>query len=235
MTRTNDVNWHERSSRRFFDRWSRNYEAKRISPWFRHTQQLAIDALDLRPDSTVLDVGCGTGYAVRRLAALLPQGRACGIDISLGMIEKSKELTQAHSQANIEFRVGSSSQIPYSDRSFTHLICTNSFHHYAEPLLALTEMHRVLVPGGQLALMENATDLSLYARLWDRLLRWFEDGHVRYYTSTELGDMLEAAGFVSRNLRVLRNEFLKHGKLFASIQVWRASKPVRNGPQSGLF
>jgi hypothetical protein len=87
-------------------------------------------------------------------------------------------------------------------------------------------MQRVLEPGGQLVIFENAPDLSLYTRLWDLVLRALETGHVRYYTSRELGGMLEEAGLDERRLRILRNEFRSHGKLFASIQLWSARKPA---------
>ena len=64
---------------------------------------------------------------------------------------------------------------------------------------------------------------------WDRVLRIVEKGHVRYLGSAELGELLSRAGLVDCELRVLRNEFRKHGKLFASIQVWSARTP-RQGP-----
>ncbi len=85
-------------------------------------------------------------------------------------------------------------------------------------------MKRVLVPQGQLSIFENAPELSWYTWAWDRVLRIIEKGHVRYYSSTELGKMIDEAGFQGAELRHLRNEFLKHGKLFASIQVWTAYK-----------
>ena len=59
----------ERASGDFFDGWASGFEDRRISPWFQYTQSLAIGVLELRADSRVLDVGCGTGYAVRQVAA----------------------------------------------------------------------------------------------------------------------------------------------------------------------
>jgi hypothetical protein len=86
-------------------------------------------------------------------------------------------------------------------------------------------MRRVLKPGGSLVIFENAPDLSLYTWLWDRWLRLFEKGHVRYYPSSELGMIIKQAGYKDVELRILRNELFRYGKLFASIQVWAAYKP----------
>jgi ubiquinone/menaquinone biosynthesis C-methylase UbiE len=217
----------EKASGEFFDGWAAGYEDRRISPWFQYTQSLAIEAMDLAPNSRVLDVGCGTGYAVRRLAALLPEGKACGIDISPSMVTQAKSRIPAAFADRVEFREASSASIPYPDDFFTHIMCTNSFHHYPAPHDVLMEMQRVLVPNGQIVIFENATDLSLYTRLWDLGLRLFERGHVRYYTSRDLGTMLDKAGLKECQLRVLRNEFLKYGKLFASIQLWSSRKAGR--------
>jgi ubiquinone/menaquinone biosynthesis C-methylase UbiE len=226
MTRSSQLHTKEEASGDFFDGWAEGYEDRRISPWFQYTQRLAIDTLDLRPESRVLDVGCGSGFAVRTLAYLLPQGKACGIDISQGMVEQAQRRIPPELAERIEIRQASSASIPYPEGFFTHLICTNSFHHYPDPVGVLREMQRVLEPGGQIVIFENAPDLSLYTRMWDLALRIFEKGHVRYYTSQELGALLGEAGLANPELRALRNEFRSHGKLFASIQIWSANKPA---------
>jgi ubiquinone/menaquinone biosynthesis C-methylase UbiE len=226
VTHVSQLHDKEKASGDFFDGWAAGFEDRRISPWFQYTQTLAIEALELRPDSRALDVGCGTGFAVRQMAARLPSGRACGIDISSEMVEEARRRSPAPLAGRIEFQQASSARIPYPDGAFTHILCTNSFHHYPDPEACLVEMQRVLVPGGRIAIFENALELSLYTRLWDLALRTFERGHVRYYTSQQLGAMLERAGLVERRLVAHRNEFRKHGKLFASIQLWSARKPA---------
>jgi len=208
-----------------FDRWSRNYDDGRLSRWFQYTQNLAISFMSLQKDSKVLDVGCGTGFAVLRLVSMLSDGKACGIDISSGMIEKAKANVTDDLRERVEFRQASSENIPYPTGEFDHVLCTNSFHHYPDPLRALQEMRRVLKPGGQVVVLENAPDLSWYTRVWDHLFRIIERGHVRYYSSQELGELLNQGGFERVELCRLGNEFLKHGKLFASLQVWSGYVP----------
>jgi ubiquinone/menaquinone biosynthesis C-methylase UbiE len=209
----------------FFDRWAKAYDHGRISPWFQYTQNLAIGAMSLRKDAKVLDVGCGTGFAVLQLAARVPEGLACGVDISPQMIAQARTKVPQELSHRVEFREGSSAKLPYGGDFFDHLMCTNSFHHYPDPLLALREMQRVLRPGGQLVILENAPDLSWYTWLWDRWLRLSERGHVKYYPSYELEGLLQCSGLEQIRLCHLRNERFKHGKLFASIQLWSGRKP----------
>lgn len=209
----------------YFDRWAADYDGGRIGPWFRYTQGLAIGALDLRAASRVLDVGCGTGEAVLRLAPRLTAGRACGIDIAPAMIARARSKIPPALAGRTEFRRAAADAIPYGDGAFDHVLCTNSFHHYADPRRALAEIRRVLAPGGQFVVLENAPDLSWYTWAWDRALRLLETGHVRYYPSAELGAMLRDAGFAPVELLHLGNERFKHGKVFASLQVWRGRRP----------
>ena len=220
-----DLEHHRAVNVAYFDRWAAGYDGGRIGPWFRYTQDLAIGALVLRPSSRILDVGCGTGTAVLRLAERVPQGRACGVDISSAMIAEAEAKRPAGARG-VEFRCASADAMPYPDGSFDHVLCTNSFHHYPDPLRALAEIRRVLAPGGQLVVLENAPDLSWYTWAWDHVLRRLEKGHVRYYPSSELGAMLTRAGFENTELLHLANERFKHGKVFASLQLWSAHSPT---------
>jgi ubiquinone/menaquinone biosynthesis C-methylase UbiE len=79
MSDTTELHQKEQASGDFFDGWAAGYEDRRISPWFQYTQRLAIDCLELRPDSRALDVGCGTGFAVRELAAKLSRSVAAAL------------------------------------------------------------------------------------------------------------------------------------------------------------
>jgi ubiquinone/menaquinone biosynthesis C-methylase UbiE len=88
-------------------------------------QQEALAALKLRPDDRFLDVGRGSGAAVRCTAHVVQ--RAVGLDLSPAMIARADEL--AKDIPNAEFRQGESEQLPFADGEFTALLCTTSFHH----------------------------------------------------------------------------------------------------------
>ena len=213
------------ANKAYFDQWAKSYDNGRISKWFQYTQKLALSFVPLRKDSKVLDVGCGTGFAVHQLASILEDGMACGIDVSPRMVQEATAKAPKMLSGRVEFREASSANIPYPADEFDFVLCTNSFHHYPDPLRALREMRRVLRPGGQFVILENAPDLSWYTWAWDHLLRFIEKGHICYYYSHDLEDMLNKSGFRPVRLCYLGNNFLKHGKLFASLQIWSGQKP----------
>jgi ubiquinone/menaquinone biosynthesis C-methylase UbiE len=161
-------------------------------------QEQAVAALELRSDDRLLDVGCGTGGAVRAAARIART--AIGVDLSPRMIERAR--AWPGTPANAEFRVGEASGVPAGDGEFSAVLCTSAFHHYPDPEAAAREMWRVLEPGGRLVIGDGCADIRA-ARVADWLLRRFEPGHVRLYRSAELGAILREAGFERLQVRRL--------------------------------
>jgi ubiquinone/menaquinone biosynthesis C-methylase UbiE len=229
VNRTPSSERREQLNQEFFNDWAKKYDGFRISRWFQYTQELALGQFGLHPDGSLLDVGCGTGSALLMAAERLPRGRVCGVDVSTAMVTQARAKIPVELSDQVEIRQGGAEHLPFKAGEFDYVLCTNSFHHYHDPKRALAEMRRVLRPGGELVIFENAPDLSLYTWVWDRFLRIYEKGHVRYYPSQELGGIIRNAGFEDVQLRVLRNEKFKYGKLFASIQIWAAREPAIEG------
>jgi ubiquinone/menaquinone biosynthesis C-methylase UbiE len=192
------VDERKEAARRRFDRWSKTYEHDRRSRFNARPQQEALAALDLRPGDRFLDVGCGTGAAVREAATVAE--RAVGVDLSPEMIARANEL--AAGAQHVEFVVADSEHLPFPDEAFTALLCSSSFHHYPNPTAAVREMARVLAPGGRVAIADGTGDTML-ARIADRFLRRFDRSHIRLYRSAELEAFLAAAGFADTESRQL--------------------------------
>jgi ubiquinone/menaquinone biosynthesis C-methylase UbiE len=188
----------KRSTRRWFDRRAGAYESGFTARWRDPVQRESLAALDLTADDRMLDVGCGTGAASRAAAATA--ATVVGIDLSPKMIQQAAGL--ANGIENVRFEVADAEQLPFGDREFTSVLCSNSFHHYPNPLQATREMARVLVPGGRLVIGDACADQAM-ARIADRFLRLLEPGHVRLYRSTELGSFLLEAGLTQVMLRRL--------------------------------
>ena len=93
------------------------------------------------PGSKVLDVGCGTG----EMAARLAEGgyEAWGVDIAEPMIRYA-----CHRHKSGQFRVGDVERIPFDDNSFDAVVCLGVIEYLANDERALSEIRRVLKPGG---------------------------------------------------------------------------------------
>ena len=176
-------------ARRRFGRWARTYEHDRRSRFNAIPQQRALAALELGPADRFLDVGCGTGAAVRAAAEVVE--RAVGVDLAPEMVDRARELAGGTERA--EFVVGDSERLPFPDATFTAVLCTAAFHHFPNPRQALAEMARVLAPAGRLALADGTSDLRI-ARVADAILRLLDRSHVRLYRTHELLDLIREAG-----------------------------------------
>lgn len=184
------------ASRRYFDRWAGRYER---DPWSRRLADLqsqALDSLQLDSRDRLVDVGCGTGAAVRAAASTVDL--AVGVDLSTGMIARAREL--AAGIPNVEFHEADSESLPFEDGSFSALLCTLSFHHYPSPERAVDEMARVVAAGGRILLADGVTD-RIAMRFADALLRRFQHSHVGDLRSEELEALLVGAGFAEPDTR----------------------------------
>jgi ubiquinone/menaquinone biosynthesis C-methylase UbiE len=101
----------------------------------------------------VLDVGCGTGYLLRRLGRRCPDAiELVGVDPSSPMIEAA---TRAADDDRLRFSVGTAENLAYDEDVFDLVVSTTSFDHWTDQLRGLRQCARVLVPGGALVLADQ--------------------------------------------------------------------------------
>ncbi len=185
-----DRSSHEAANARKWSKRAETYDKKRFD-YFRWMQRRALSFLDLSPGIHFLDVGCGTGFAVRHAAeALEGQGVFCGVDIAEGMIETARNASRG--LEGVRFAVATAEELPFADGYFDCLVCTNSFHHYLNPSKALAEMRRVLRAGGRAVILDVTADNPLLAWI-DRRVRRKEPEHVKFYSMSEYRDMFAQA------------------------------------------
>jgi ubiquinone/menaquinone biosynthesis C-methylase UbiE len=107
----------------------------------------------------ILDVGCGTGYLLRQLAARCPQAtELAGIDAAPTMIEVAAATA---ADDRLHFRVGTAEELPWPTGTFDLVVSTTSFDHWADQQAGLTECARAMVPSGTLVLVDQFSSLLL--------------------------------------------------------------------------
>jgi ubiquinone/menaquinone biosynthesis C-methylase UbiE len=119
-----------------------------------YLSHIILPRLALGPADHVLDVGCGMGSFSLILAKALSQMKVTGVDLSAPAIEAARSLATEMQLQNVEFRHGSASALPFPEKSFAAVVCQTLLGHVPEPKRVLSEMRRVLRPGGMMLISE---------------------------------------------------------------------------------
>lgn len=120
------------------------------------THRLGVDAFDVASDAVVVDVGCGTGSALRRIATRVVHGRLIGVDPTPRMISIARErASHDPNGARIEFVVAPAESIPLEDASADVVLAFDSIDHWRDTVTGLGEVHRVLKPNGRLVVVKD--------------------------------------------------------------------------------
>lgn len=140
-----------RGSNPLEDRMARRapgYERDGLAAILLRVQRTALAYLDLQPHDRLLDVGCGTGAAVRTAAHHTPI--AIGVDRSPAMVIQARSL--AETAPATTFLVAEAERLPFPEASFTAVLCTSVAHYLNDVHPTITEIVRVLTPAGQLVI-----------------------------------------------------------------------------------
>ena len=150
--------------------------------------------LGLRSGDYLLEVGCGGGAFLHD--ALSTGCRAAAIDHSLDMVKLAREVNREAIQKNrLEIREGEAVYLPYSDGTFTCAVMTGVFGFIEDPLRALSEVHRVLEPGGRFVLFTGTKKLLGTPAAPEPLA-----SRLHFYEDVELIVLAREAGFTEAHL-----------------------------------
>ena len=112
-----------------------------------------LEKMRLAPADNVLDVGCGAGWLSRRLAKMVPEGRAVGMDISDEMIHHARRSSVDFD--NLMFIRGEVAEIPWQPNFFSRVISVESSYYWPDPAAGLRDIFRVLNEGGSAWILIN--------------------------------------------------------------------------------
>lgn len=123
--------------------WRMNVSHSGVTDW-------GLSHIAIEKNLTILDVGCGGGRTISKLAAAATQGKVYGVDYSEEAVAASKR-TNANlvRQGRVEVRHGSVSQLPFQDGMFDLVTAVETHFWWPEPPSDMREVFRVVNPGGK--------------------------------------------------------------------------------------
>ncbi|MBZ5543311.1 MAG: methyltransferase domain-containing protein [Acidobacteriia bacterium] len=136
-----------------FNRWAEEGSGEEMEEHHLPIVEPTLALMNLQPVDRVLDVGCGTGWLGKRLAALGPGGQVVGIDVSDEMVRRAQQAGAGF--GNLTFLRGSVDRIPWESGYFTKVISVESAYYWPDPASGLREIFRVLAPGGSAWILIN--------------------------------------------------------------------------------
>lgn len=146
------------------------YEERFVPALFGPWGPVVAEAARIGSGDAVLDVGCGTGaLTVAAAATVGPEGRVTGLDANPEMLAAARRKPGA-----IEWRVGRAEALPFEDATFDAVVSQFAMMFFDDRPRALSEMMRVLRPGGHMAVavcgaVERSPGYAALAGLLDRL------------------------------------------------------------------
>ncbi|MEM7813671.1 MAG: methyltransferase domain-containing protein [Candidatus Aenigmatarchaeota archaeon] len=127
----------------FYDRTAGIYDARQQNPWTARLREAELALIGKYAKGKVLDVGCGTGFHLAWLAKNKPECKLIGCDLSAAMLEAARK-----SVPSAELVEGNAERLPFPDGSFDTVLCMFATLNQCSHQAALSEMNRVLRPGG---------------------------------------------------------------------------------------
>ena len=116
---------------------------------------LLLAALDLHPGMVVADIGAGTGYLSRRMAAAVaPGGKVLAVDVQPEMVRMLERLAKEPGVGRIEPSLGAVDDVRLPPASVDLAIMVDVYHELSQPYEVLTSIVRALRPGGRVAFVE---------------------------------------------------------------------------------
>ncbi len=171
---------------------------------FRRRCETILEWLDPLPGETVLDCGCGYGFTLHVLRQL-SEANLIGLDLEHPRLLHARD----HLAQPVSFLRASAGSLPFAAGALPKAVCSEVLEHLPDDRAAVRELHRVLAPGGLLAVTVPSANypfgwdpfnwmlehLGLPPVRGERLFSGIWYGHRRLYTASTLANLLRGAGF----------------------------------------
>lgn len=176
------------SVREEFDTWAAEGRDKGMEDQHWHTARHVLARMPVEPDDTVLDLGTGSGYALRALRKAGGIRRAYGLDGAPEMLRNARSYTD---DPEIAYVRGDFGALPFADNSVNHIFSMEAFYYAADPLRTLREIRRILQPGGTFYCAVNYYEENVHSHDWQEnisieMTRWDRQEYREVFREADL-------------------------------------------------
>ena len=149
--------------------------------------------VNIEPDYVILDVGCGGGKTVSRLALRASHGKVFGIDHSLDMVEYSKKVNKKLIAENrVEILESSVEKTGFPDNFFDIVTAIETYYFWSNLINALQEIKRVLKSCGRFLMVNEMIKDGVYEVEYKEMI---EKTQMRLIPLEEIRNILQSVGF----------------------------------------
>ncbi|WP_446899074.1 class I SAM-dependent methyltransferase [Clostridium sp. LBM24168] len=115
-----------------------------------------LDKVDIKENFMILDIGCGGGKTINRLAGLIKSGKVIGVDYSKDCVEWSKEFnSQFIKEGRVNVYNSSVERLPFKDGQFDLITAVETIYFWPDLINNLKEIKRVLKPSGKFVIINE--------------------------------------------------------------------------------
>lgn len=174
-----------------FDEWAKSGQGEGLEADHGDVVAQVVPKMEIKPGMQTLDLGCGTGWATRKLAAAAPGAGAVGVDVSPEMIAKAEALHDLTSRARYER--GTFEAIDFPEGRFDRVFSMEALYYAVDLPQAVREIHRVLKAGGVAHVVVNRFTESTHSEGWAESVGL----DMAYLSVDEWAQLFRDAGFAS--------------------------------------
>lgn len=114
----------------------------------------AINALELKDNAVIADIGAGSGYYTFRISPKIPKGQVIAVDIQPEMLEFLKKRSAELGITNVVPHLGKEDSVDLPPASLDAALMVDAYHEFSYPAEMLASLHCALKPGGKIYLLE---------------------------------------------------------------------------------
>ncbi|GLV56376.1 methyltransferase [Dictyobacter sp. S3.2.2.5] len=156
-----------------------------------------------KPSLRAIDIATGGGHTALAVAPHVAEIMVT--DLTPTMLQQARAFLLEQGVTNAHFQIADAEHLPFEDASFERATCRIAPHHFPNVTQAISEVARVLTPGGLFLLIDSCAPTDPELDIFDNTIeKWRDDSHGRSYNRLEWNAFLEGAGLLVERQEIFR-------------------------------